>query len=83
MIDGCAICSVLRFPQEASADGIPVALGFAAQQPDRDRMAERAVRPEEDLAAHATRSETIADVVGREQTAARERVGAASRITVV
>ena len=92
MIDGCAILRCLGFPEQASPDGVPVALGFATNSRIADRMAERPVRSEKDFAAHATRSETTAHVVGREQTASGARgrgvendgrlIGAARRLQI-
>ena len=83
MIDGWATCSVCASRRNRGADGVPVALGAAAQQADRDRMAERAVRAAEDLAAQAAGTESLAELVGREQSAAGAARRAAPSTTVV
>jgi hypothetical protein len=58
-----------RLAEKPRADGVPVAIGTLAQQPDGDRVAERAVRAAEVLAAETARTERLTQLVGAEQSA--------------
>jgi hypothetical protein len=64
-----------RLAEKSRADGVPVAIGTLAQQPDGDRTAERAVRAVEILAAETSRTERLAQLVGAEQSACGRRRG--------
>ncbi len=63
----------LRLAHEPRARALPVALGVAAQQPDRDRVAERAMGAAIDDAVEPAAADSLAEIVGRQQAALRRR----------
>ena len=63
----------LRLAHEAGARPFPVALVVAPEEPDRHRVAERAVRPAVHHAIEPAAADALAEIVGRQQAARRRR----------
>ncbi len=72
----------LRLAHESRACAFPVPLRVAAQQPDRHRMPERAMRPPVDDALEAAGTEPFAEIVGADESAERLRVADRRRLPV-